>query len=67
MQPGLKKTGSFLSSTEWGIDRRIKSMDLPSAVVKFCAGFPVYRLKEIGEDGAEVEPEEGSSNSKIRK
>ena len=62
VRPGMKKAGSFLSSTEWGADGQVESKDLPPAVVRFCAGFPVYRLKEISEDKAEVEPEEGSRN-----
>ena len=66
MKPGNTKAGSFLSSTEWRTDKQIESKDLPPVVVSFCAGFPVFRLKEIGEDKVEVEPEEESSYGRIR-
>ena len=49
---GMKKAGSFLRSTEWEADGQVESKDLPPAVVRFCAGFSVYRLK----------PEEGPRN-----
>ena len=39
-----------LSSTEWAIDRRIKREDLSPSFAKFCAGYPVYLLKEFIDD-----------------
>lgn len=61
-KPGIKKAGSFLSSTQWRTDGKVEPKDLPPVVVRFCAGFPVYQLKKISEDNEEVEPEEGSRN-----
>ena len=46
----LKGMNMVLSSTEWTIDKRLKRKDLSPSTVKFCAGFPVYLLKEVIDD-----------------
>ena len=59
-----KKPDVLLRSTQWAIGEKLEIKDLrviPS-VLKFCAGFPVYRLKEINKDNVEIEEEETYSN-----
>jgi hypothetical protein len=53
-----------VSSNELAINGQVETKDLHPAVAKFCAGFPVYRLKEINRDNIEIEQEERSSNGK---
>jgi hypothetical protein len=58
MHGRIKKSGTLLISTEWAINKKLEAKDLHPAVVKFCAGLPVYLLKEITEDNWAIEQEE---------
>ena len=61
VQARIQKAGTLVSSTEMSIDRQMEGKDLHPIVIKFCAGFPVYRLKEMSKDSIEIEQEERSS------
>jgi hypothetical protein len=50
----MRKQGTLTSSSEWTYDKLLKQKDLSPSVVKFCAGLPVYRLKEITNDDWEM-------------
>ena len=65
VQARIQKAGTLVRSTEMAIDRQMETKDLPPIVIKFCAGFPVYRLKEMNKDSIEIEQEERSSNGKV--
>ena len=62
VQTRISKPGTLVSSTEWTLDRKVQTKDLQPSVAKFCAGLPVYRLKEITKDNWEIEEKERSSN-----
>ena len=47
-----------------GGEKRVKAKDLHPTIVKFCAGYRVYLLKEISQDNWEIERGNGSSNGK---
>ena len=63
-QARIQKAGTLVRSTEMAIDRQMEANDLHPIVIKFCAGFPVYRLKVMSTNGIEIEQEERSSNGK---
>ncbi len=64
IQARIQKAGIMVSSTEWTIDKQLEAKDLHPTVVKFCAGFSVYRLKEVTKDSWKIEEESGSGNGK---
>ncbi len=64
MQGRTKIAETLVSSTEWAIDGQLEAKDLHPAVVKFCSGLPVYRVKVISKGNIEIEPEERPSNGK---
>lgn len=50
----MRRERTVVSSSEWTLHKRLKQKDLDPSVVKFCAGLPVYRLKEINDDDWEI-------------
>lgn len=42
----LKVRNMLVSSSEWTLDKRIERKHIHPSVFKFCAGLPVYRLRE---------------------
>ena len=58
-----RKPDILLRSTQWVIGEKLKIRELRLlSAFKFCAGFPVYRLKEINKDNVKIEEEETYSN-----
>lgn len=64
MRGQFQKPGTMTRSSGWAVDKRLKDEYLHSSVIRFCAGLPVYRLREITEDNWEIEEEDKSSNGK---
>jgi hypothetical protein len=46
----IRKDSTMVSSSEWTYDKRLNEKDLHPSVVKFCAGLPIYSLKERSRD-----------------
>ena len=46
----IQQQSTMVSSSEWIFDKRLNEKDLPPSVVRFCAGFPIYRLKKRSKD-----------------
>ena len=46
----LQQKNTIVTSSEWTFDKRLNEKDLYPSVVKFCAGLPIYRLKERPKD-----------------
>ena len=61
MRGRFEKVGTLVRSSEWVIDKKLDAKDLHPTVIKFCAGFPVYRMKDITEDNKEMEVFENGS------
>lgn len=51
-------------SSGWAVDKQLKDEYLHPSIIRFCAGFPVYRLREIIEGNWEIEEEGKSGNGK---
>ena len=66
MQERNEKLDILLRRTQWAIGEKLdlKDLRLIPSVFKFCAGFPVYRLKEINNDNVRIEEEKTTSNGK---
>ena len=60
-QSQIQKAGMLVSSTQLAIDTKMEAKDLPPVVVKFCAGFPIYRVREMSKDSIKIEQEQRSS------
>ena len=41
--------------SSWALDKQLEAKDLPAQVVKFCAGFPTYLLKDITKENWQIE------------
>ena len=64
MRGQIQKPGTMVRSSGWALDKQLEDKYLHPSVIRFCAGLPVYRLKEITEDNWKFEQEEKSSNGK---
>ena len=36
------------------LDKQLEAKDLPASVVTYCAGFPVYRTKDISKEKVQI-------------
>ena len=65
MRGQIQQPSTMTRSSGWALDRQLEDEYLHPSVMRFCAGLPVYRLREITEDNWEIEQEvENPSNGK---
>ncbi|CAB4037045.1 Hypothetical predicted protein, partial [Paramuricea clavata] len=62
MRTQISKPETVVTTSEWTPDKKLEPKQLHPTVVKFCAGLPVYRLKEITKDNWEIEENKKSDN-----
>ncbi|CAB4035726.1 Hypothetical predicted protein, partial [Paramuricea clavata] len=62
MRTQISKPETVVTTSEWTPDKKLEAKKLHPTVVKFCAGLPVYRLKEITKDNWEIEENKKSDN-----
>ena len=53
----------MIKSSRWALDKQLKDEYLHPSVMRFCAGLPVYRLREITDDNWEIEQEVEKSSA----